>query len=491
MLKSEENILTDIVENNSISKRIIFLVMEVIAAIIFFYLLNNRELISSYKHIYLLPLSFLISNMLFGHQISRGSFANKLPVYIIIALIFLRNVITPYVMLKDSFVSSLGIPSYGSANHGIMLITYETVVVFFFLYMKPMIKINKIVLLGRIRIKQQEGTFKLLFIGSIVISMLALILVKEFRTQYYSIFTRDITHLVSQKANYRSGSLMRILATGGEMLISALRLVLPSVLMYKLAYKDTLPRLFFCFFIIFMQCMFMNDSNAYILMLMMSQLFYSYFLFPNYRKFIIGCVIVVGVAFLALLYMNRFAMDHYGASWSLLLQSYIPSVANTAGVFELGSSYNIGQIFVDVFDAIPFKNFIFGDIGNVQSIARIWNSVNGTRGQIISTIGQSYYYVGNILSPILTCLIINFSINIYKKIKSTDNALMLAIYIYLGIYGAATPFVYNGLIFVQCLFQRVAFMVLIAYCSTYSMKKLEYIKITSLERKGKIFDKNS
>lgn len=469
-----KNILMDIKAHNVTSKWILYIVLEVLSVIIFFDLVGNREILDSYKYIYLLPLSFFVVNTIFWEKITNGSFAKKLPIYIIVFLIFLRNVVTPYIMLEDSFVSSLGIPSYNNATHAIILISYETVIVYLFLYIKLRVSVRKILPLSSFKIKQREAMFRLIFWGSILVSVLALILVKEFRTQYYTIFTSDITHLISQTANYRSGSLMRVLATGGEILISALRLVLPSILMYKLAWKDTLPRLFMCFFLIFLQCLFMNDSNAYILMLMMSQLFFVYYLFPNYRKFIIGGVVVVSFGFLALLYINRFALDHYGASWSLLLQSYIPSVANTAGVFELNSTHNIGQIFVDIFDAIPFKNFIFGDIENVKSISRIWNSENKTSGQIISTIGQSYYYVGNILSPLLTCLIINFSLNIYKKINTTDNALMLAIYIYLGIYAAATPFVYNGLIFIQCLFQRAVFMVIIAYFSNYSMNELAH-----------------
>lgn len=479
---TEKNILMDIKAHNTTSRRILYLVLEILSVIIFFNLVGNREIIDSYKYIYLLPLSFLVVNTIFWGKITNDSFVKNLPIYIIILLIFFRNVVTPYVMLEDSFVSSLGIPSYNDATHGIILIAYETVMVYLFLYIKPRVSVRKILPLFNFNIKQRKVMFRVIFWGSILVSALALILVKEFRTQYYTIFTSDITHLVSQTANYRSGSLMRVLATGGEILISALRLVLPSVLMYKLARKDTLLRLFMCFFLVFLQCLFMNDSNAYILMLMMSQLFFVYYLFPKYRKFIIGCVFVVSFGFLALLYINRFALDHYGASWSLLLQSYIPSVANTAGVFELNSTYNIGQIFVDIFDAIPFKNFIFGDIENVKSIARIWNFENKISGQIISTIGQSYYYVGNILSPLLTCLIINFSLNIYKKIKTTDNALMLAIYIYLGIYAAAAPFVYNGLIFIQCLFQRAAFMVIIACYSNYSMNELAHWKKKSMER---------
>ena len=374
-------------------------------------------------------------------------------------------------MLTDSFKSMLGIASYQNATHSSLLIAYETIVLFLVIaFYKGTLRKKRFQL--KLYIKDRTLMYKALMYGSVLICVSALILVKEFRTQYYTIFTNDITHLKQEEANYASRSLLRVLATGGDVLLGAVRLVLPSALMYKVAQKDTLPRLFLCFLLVFVQCLFMNDSNAYIFMLMLSQLLFVYYLFPSYRKFIAGCAITIVVGFLIILYFNRFALDHYGTSWSLMLQAYLPSIANTAGVLKMDSSYDVLQIFTDIFQAIPFKNFIFGMEGGVESTTVIWSKFNGVSGQIISTVGEGYYYFGNLLSPILSCLIVMVSIRTYEKIHVTDNALLLAIYLYFAVYCAAAPICYNFEIFMQCVLNRLIFMLIIARFSPHSMKML-------------------
>ena len=469
IVKNDTIEFSTIKRNNVLSKMLIFLVLEVTSFLSLCACLLSDFMLDEYR--YMLPASFLLSNSFLFFKVVVGNLMTQLPKCIVIVLLFLRNVVTPWVMLTDSFQSVIGLASYQDATHASILIAYETLILFLVIafYRGNLLKMR---ISFDLCFKNKIVVYKVLMYGSVFICISALIFIDEFRTQYYTIFTNDITHLVKEKANYSSGSLLRILATGGTVLMGAVRLVLPSVLIYIIAKKDTLLRLFLCVLMVFVQCLFMNDSNAYILMLMFSQLLFIYYLFPCYRNLIEIYTTIIVVGFFILLYINRFALDHYGTSISRMLQAYIPSIANTASLIKMDSNFNFLQIFTDIFQAIPFKNFIWGSIEEVESTTMLWSQFNDVKGQIISTVGEGYFYFGSFLSPILSCLIIMVSIDIYGKIHTTDNALLLAVYLYFAVYCAVAPICYNFEIFMQCVLNRLIFMLVIARYSPYSMKVL-------------------
>ena len=443
--------------------------------------LEDMDRPSGYKNLYLLPLSFLICVATFFFSIiSNKKITQNIPNILVIILLFIRNTLTPIVMVWDSYKSSLGIPNSQNVENAIGLITYETVSLFLFLYLRKTIFIRKIRFVRKIN-RESYGVFKIVFVGMLLICITALILIPEFRTQFYSIFTKDITHLIQEEANYNVGTILRVLATLGDICIGAMRIILPTYIIYKIALKgQTVKTLILALFCVFMQCLLMNDSNAYILMLMISQFLLVYKLFPKYHKMIIIGLLVFSMAFLIILYINRFMLDHYGASMSLFLQSYLPSVANTAGIFNIKPKHNFWQMFIDIFVAIPFKTTL-GYTGNATSINTIWQETNGCKGQIMPTIAGSYYYFGSILSPFLSCLFISIANKANEKLNGEDNVMLYAVYIYLMIYSAATPFIYNGCIYIQCFLQRMIFMFIVAIFSPLHFSDIEHLKIKGEE----------
>lgn len=418
---------------------------------------------SGYEKLFLLPLSFLICIVLFYFTLFRNqSILENMPCFLMMVLTFLRNVFTPIKMVTDSYVSSLGIASADSAKKAIWLVFYETLVIYIFVFIveKYRFKQKGITLpVG----KENRQIFKVLCMAMLGISVLALLIVPVMRTHYYSIFTAGYTGVVQDVSSYRGNALTRILGTAGDMTIAAVRYVFPCYLFYKLASKgQTIVHIAVSIMVVLLQSLFMTDSNAFIFMLMISQMLFIVKLYPKYQK-----GILVGLSFMVVvlglfLYFNRFALDHYSKSISLWLQSYIPGVANTAGVMNINPEHQLGQIFKDIWVAIPFKSFL-GYSGNVSSLAQIWGEVNNCRNQIMSTVGQSYYYFGALFSPLLSCVLIQISRKCQKRIYDVDNALLSAAYIYLMIYSIATPFIYNLCIYLHALLQRIIFIFILAY----------------------------
>lgn len=424
---------------------------------------NDLSRPAGYENLFLLPLSFLICIGLFYFTLFRNrTILENLPCVLMVVLTFLRNVFTPIKMVTDSYISSLGIASAESAKKAIWLVFYETLVIYIYVFIveKYRFKQKGITLpIG----KKNKQIFNVLCMMMLGISVMAIISVPAMRTHYYSIFTSGYTGVVQDISSYRGNALTRILGTAGDMTISAVRYVFPCYLFYKLASKgQTIVHVVVSIMIVLLQSLFMTDSNAFIFMLMISQMLFIIKLYPKYQKgILIGLSCMVMVLAL-LLYFNRFALDHYSKSISLWLQSYIPGVANTAGVMNITPKHQIGQIFEDIWVAIPFKSFL-GYSGNASSLAQMWGEVNNCSNQIMSTVGQSYYYFGTMFAPLLSCVLIQISRKCQKRIYNVDNALLSAAYIYLMIYSVATPFIYNFCIYLHAFLQRIIFIFILAY----------------------------
>ncbi len=461
-------------KNSFVGYSTVYLLLLAISVAATIICLDDNSRPAGYEKLYLLPLSATLCFMFFCFYLIKDKITNNIPNILLIVFTTLRNVITPITMVIDSYESSLGIPNAENVQKAILLVFYETIAIYAFLFLYNNIKSGRKIKITT-NIGESKQIFNLLFYGMVGASILALLLVPQLRSQYYTIFTNDITHIVQEEATYSVGTVLRILATLGEVCLGAVRIVLPTFVIYKIACKgQTAVNLILALCMVLVQCLFMNDSNAYILMVMISQFLLVYKLFPKYKRAIVVGLTVFSILFLVLLYINRFMMDHYATSLSLFLQSYLPGVANTAGIFNVIPEHNFFQIFEDIFVAIPFKS-TFGYSGWAQSINAIWQEANNCMGQIMPTIAGSYYYFGFWLAPILSCFFVYVANRLNKKMKNEGNVMLYAVQVYLMMYSVATPFVYNGCIYFQCILQRVIFMYIVAKFAPFKFSDIKHL----------------
>lgn len=455
-------------------KSLLFLITMAFALYACFLCSDYQGYPSGYEKLILLPLSFFIAVGLSFLSLFRGKKLNdNIPGLSLILLAFIRNVVTPIAMVKDSFQSSLGIANATSANISIWLVSYETIVIFLFFYIVEIFKFKQ----KGIKLpngKANLRAYRRITVCMVAIAILSLLLVPSLRNSFYSVFTSGFASGIQLNLDYRESAFTRALATGGDMAISSIRYILPCAFFYKLALRgQKASSLLISCLLVLAQSFFMTDSNAYILMIMISQLLFIMKLYPKYRKTIIIALIAMVILFAAVFYFYRFALDHYSRSISLWLQSYLPGIANTAGIMNVSPPHNPFQLFIDFWIAVPFKAFI-GLSYNGLSTAQLWREANAVPNQILSTVGQGYYYFGFALAPILSCFLIQISRKCSKYISSMDNALLCSAYIYFMIYSVCTPFVYNFCIYMQAFLQRTIFIFIIAYFSPYLFSGLNY-----------------
>lgn len=460
----------------------LLLLLSIIFSVVAMIRCLTTQFTNAYEYLWLLPCSYLVLSLLFYRIMSKGNLLTDIPTIAFVLLIFVRNGLTPYFMAMFGTRSSLGSLSDDSIRFAIWLITYETLVIYgYVIYKKTShvrFSIGKKLVFKRSSNKNSYSRrgnnqlFVLACSGATLISIATLMLVPAIRSQYYSIFTSDITHLIQAEANYASGTFLRVLSTGGEILIETMRVILPAIAIFQIRKKkESVARLLFSFVIVFSQMLWMNDSNAYILMVMITEVIYIYKLYPKYSGRIFQFGLIVGGLFLGLLMINRFALDHYAGSPSLWLQSYFPSVSNAAGIKVMAKEHDFLQFFSDLFVAIPFKTF-FGYSGNVLSTAKLWNAANGIKGQIVPNIAIGYYYFGFILSPILSVISINVSYRLFARMKELNNPIQFAAYTYFMLYSMIMPFTYNWNIYIQCFTNRAIFVFIIASLSQNTFSEL-------------------
>ena len=407
---------------------------------------NSYSLPPSFDSLVYLPLGNTFATLIFIAALVRGDFYLDMPVFVISTLFTMRNAVTPMVMSVTTCASRLGIyPDSAMINVGITVFLYETIAVYFFLFLIR----NKPLNMKRWLVSSwhaPEGTFAIVLTLGVLVSILSFVLLPELRTQYYTIFTNDMTHLIKQTAEY-SGGVKRALSTSSNMIIEATRFTLSSYLIFKLrAYKECWYTYLACVCVILIQFFFMNDSNAYVIMIAFSLYMLVYKLFPKYSKATLRYLIIIVVVFFILMYVNRFSQDVYGQSASVFLQAYLPGLNNFATIEPLldRSIWDaFGQIFVDLYGGVPFRSTLFGYQGGLEVLPTLWQKSANLLGQIMPNVAQSYYYFGPILSPILSIVLCYIGVVSFKKANMTLNPCLYAAFIYLCLYTCVSITMYD------------------------------------------------
>lgn len=447
----------------------------VISVIAFCVCLLDEDTPNCYKNLFWLPLAHALILSVCYLRLLKGGFYADIPVLIILATLTVRNAVTPLVMATETYVSRLGIPaSEKEVNTVIWLLVYESIAVvvtmFVCLHNPASVKRRIVVKVGI----DTNILFRGILLSGVIISILSFLILPELRTQYYTIFTSDITNIVSEDMEYSTG-IKRALATACNLIIEATRLTLSTAIICWLRKRgETSKNYFFSILVVLAQFFFMNDSNAYIIMLMFSLYILIYKLYPRYSKASLKYLVIIGIVFCILMYVNRFSQDMYGESLSLFLQAYFPGISNFTGIFRLAKpdiSEAFNQLLIDLYAAVPFRSTLFGYDGSLVSLPDLWQQANNASGQIIPNLAQSYYYFGAVLSPLLPVIMTVWAFGAFKKSKNTENPYMFSFYTYMTIHTCFSLFMYDFYIFTRTLLQGMLFMYVFACFSKDKFEK--------------------
>lgn len=451
---------------------ILCIMLSFVAAII---CLSDIDVPESYVNMYYLPLGHGIIVMFFMYFVLKGEVYDDLPVLVILITLTIRNVVTPMVMVLEKYNSRFGIVnSEKYINIAIISFLLETLFVFMTIILfRQRKKKNRKSLFAPIRFTDNT-MYKLVLLGGLALSVMFFIVLPDLKTQYYSIFTQDISNLEHEIIEY--SGVKKSLTTASGMIIEATRISLSAWLIATFRKRgENWFTYIMSISVILLQFLFMNDSNAYVIMIALSLYLLIFKLYPKYSGKTIKMLVVIVFLFGLLMYWNRFSKDIYGSSLALFLQAYFPGLANFAVIERLmdrSALDAINQIFIDLYAAVPFRSTLFGYSGGLVDLSTMWNTSNGITGQILPTSAQSYYYFGVLGSPVISMILTVISLSTFEKANSTKNPYLYTALMYMVIYSSTAISMYNLIIFNSGLTTRVAFMLLFTCFSTETFENV-------------------
>ena len=136
-----------------------------------------------------------------------------------------------------------------------------------------------------------------------------------------------------------------------------------------------------------------------------------------------------------------------------LINAYFTGIDNVAASFNLPRENRIEYFLASMQVTIPFNTTLFGKAG--ETLPVLFNKMNLQIGQISSTVGNGYFYLGPLFSPIFS---FTFS---YLAIKFNSLALNASLYWHYVVYMLAAILfslglgMYNEVITIQYFFNWV------------------------------------
>ena len=444
-----------------------------------------------YKYLFLLPLSFSVICILFIriHKIRMLDIG----FWLIILLYFIRNTVTPLILKLGDYSELFNITSLNNINKAIALMSYETIIVIFMIYVniRSNLERRKYYKLSNVKRINLANCIIFLLVLFCTISYLT---IPEIGATYNSVFNiRNIVNdnysIASQNIEY--GSIKRIVFSLTLFLIPVLQICLPIVLFIKIRkrFGEKKKALILSFLCVFLNFLLISDNNIDILIITLILTMILIKLYPKYSDLIIkgigtfiltGVVVIFWFKFNSALYFD----NNIFVSLSRSFQAYFQGVGNVAGIFNVDFSNKMSTLFFDFYTMIPFRNTIFSGLNIIgNGLVVEFCKSNNVVAQIVPCIAQAYYYLGFFIAPIIPAMLTYWAIIAQKKSQKEQNifryACLLQLTIYLGLATAVNNFTIFGTYFLN-------FILPLYIISIFTGNNSKFINIINTKKREKV-----
>lgn len=404
-----------------------------------------------YNLLFILPLIFALYLTIYSKLFK--SFFYNLGATMILGFLFIRLAISPLFFVLGGYNGKIILNIESNTPKSILLVAYETIAIMTTLFL--LIKKNYYTddnIINDCLFDIDRKYVGILFI-LIIIQMLIFAYTPGLLEGYRSILDISdpkFTHLEQSYINekYITSFGTKLSLVTGNYLMKILRLILPNIIIIWINRRRSMFRQLLSYFIILIHLFIIDGSVARsIIYMLISYMLISY-IYPYNRirkiaKMLIISFIVVIFYWIFRLNLNGGEINKY---FSSIFNSYFSGVNIVSGSLNLPRNIEIRlQYFLyDFFKSIPYGNTIFG-LKETDS-AIYFNLINGTSGQIPTTIGSGYYYFGFLLSPIYSII---FTIMAYKMGEKANQVPLLISkvrYLFLTICFSMGIVMYNILI---------------------------------------------
>ncbi len=378
---------------------------------------------SYYAGLFLLPLAFAMVICVFSELFQL--IPSNLGLTLIVFLFFIRTVVSPCAMLFGNYEGTITKGISNNTTPAVFLVCYETLCVFFTLYIS-----SKKVNLGSQKLIEERRSMrpktKRAYGWALVIVLavdaacyyVAPMLLQGYRTifqisdEYFTAY--EDSYLVDK---YATSFLLKLALVTGQYLNRVLLIIIPSALLVWVARKRNKTRRLIGLFICLIPLMFIGGAIARSLIYIVCLLYFHNYIFEEKNSRKTFFVLILGGITVIAWWVYRGGSSGGAALFSKRFSSYFSGVNVVSGVFNMQRdiSLRFKYFTLDYLGSIPFGTTLFSLTG--ERIQPFFNQWNSSYGQIPTTIGMGYYYFGYIFAPLYSIAFSYISFNVGERLK--------------------------------------------------------------------------
>lgn len=431
---------------------IILIVTSIISIFYLFYDMNQPEM---YSFMFIMPLAFMVLTITFWRFTVQQAYHN-IGVAIIVIELYIRNVITPFIMSIGEYKSVFSINNPSNVTVAVVLMVYEVFACYLVLFFNYKPHVNSYENTDLAIVSKKVNT-TLVTTVIVIISLFDIafyILVPEVREVYRAFFELFMSGVKDNAYNYRevfSGAFfMRIATTLATFSFSIIRVIVPAQIIIRMsAKKKSNFRFFVSLLLISMQFFFVPTVVAvpfivsFLLVLLLIRIY------PEKQRFMIIIISVLSVCVVltfSTIYStlsNWYGLENIKQFISYWLNSYMTGIDNVAMTRSIADGDRITVLINTLVAALPFRSVLLPQTAGIVTINRLFTELPGCGGQIVSTIGGGAYMLGGVLAPAFSVVFTRISLKYGNKYLKSQNMWEQVAYLYLCIQAALGLGMYN------------------------------------------------
>lgn len=408
-----------------------------------------------YQLLFFLPLIFSMLTFLFWKYSVQRAYYN-IGIAIIIAELYVRNVITPFIMGIGEYKSIFSISSSSDVIISIALMGYEVFacyLVFFFSY-----RSRKHYNDGS-KITIGVGHKKILTVNVVLITLSLFCLSfyissSNFRNVYRTIFDVLLSGSKDNSYKYREIFSGDFITRGGitlaSFIFSIIRIIVPAHLIVRISErKKSNTRFFFSLLLILTQFLFVPTVAATPIIISLILCLFLIRIYPEKKQVLIIISVAIAVAVVAIFALSYTTLQKwYGLSnikqyLSYWLNSYMTGIDNVAMTRQITDEKRLQTLLYTLIGSIPFRSVWLPQTAGIVTIDTLFTHLSGCGGQIVSTIGGSAYMLGFLFAPAFSMIFSGISSNYGEKFNHSPNMWKKSAYVYMCVQAALGLGMYN------------------------------------------------
>jgi len=452
-----------------------------IGYVVAIYMMFFLQTLKNFELLFLLP--FLFATIQAFRVIANRKSDDNIMLIVLSFIGIIRYVISPFFYQLSGGVSKItNVSVYTHGNEAILIQCYEMLAIwsvsFFYLYSHR----KRIVLtLGDFQLRRTKERFliyKKALVESILIYgtifLICILMYPSLIDDYHFIW-----NIIDTMKKTTSNNVPSIFYAISQLSFNGLRVSFVLLALYNIdnfIIRDN-KKFIYLLITILVSLFIVSNDRAFSFFGGIVVLIAAYVYYPNYRRKIISCFVVVGLlAGGALLFIS---LNSYMASSNVIellsqtFQSYFQGTSNISVALSM-DSINVDRIIGDIGKSIKGVAYFFKDIEDISEIFNRYYYFNSQRsGQIIPFVGQGYYYFGFVLSPCLSCLITWSAFKSYEEIRLYNTLVGVYIQCFKSFICVVSLLMYNFSIYIS-VYTSLVIPLIIIYTYSSVRKKLRW-----------------